>query len=652
MDDPELVRAVRGGDVAAFTAIFDRHAARVHDLALAMLRDRSAALEVVESSFLEASLRLHALQEDHRLAVWLLSVTRRNGALRAGPTAGADRQPSLSNADPEQARLATLVWEAVADLPLRERTLIDLDLRQGLDGQDLADALGVTAPQAQDLQRRMRDRIEKGLSGYLIARTAEGRCTGLTKVLKGWDGRFTPATSGRIANHVDGCTVCNQIRFGLPSPFVLYASALHAPFPAAVRPRVLDGLVLPAVAPLDAPLGQAPPLQPTDAPWSSPYAPPQPDPVPALSPPWSPTPAGASSAAAYPDPSGLPGPQPYAPVPPLPVPYDAAASAATYDSTPTAPVPHDATAYPPRAVTAATYDAASQPQEAAPPVHDSPFLPQAPSPAAYGATSYPEQAHAAIPYPEAPATAYEPTPYPAAPTAPVGYDATHYPEAPAFDAPPYPDTAAPPTYDATAYPEAPAYDATPYPDTAAPPAYDATAYPEAATPSAFSAAAYPDAPAAPPDDDANSYPYAPAPGANDGTSYADAPAAPPDYDATPWLAEPTPATDDTTPYPEPATPPADQATPNPEPATSQSQVIASPAASGAPADAAPPLAVAGSAAGAMPADADPEGVTQLAQPDEPAEAPEAVAPAPPSPLHDTAAEPDGRRPAPTAQETP
>jgi len=259
VNDPELVRAVRSGDVAAFTAIFDRHAARVHDLALAMLRDRSAALEVVESTFLEASLRLHALQEDHRLTVWLLSVTRRNGALRAGPTAGADRQPSLPNDDPEQARLAALVWEAVADLPLRERTLIDLDLRHGLDGQDLADALGVTLPQAQDLHRRMRDRIEKGLSGYLIARTAEGRCVGLTKVLKGWDGRFTPATSGRIATHVDGCSVCNQIRFGLPSALALYASALHAPFPAAVRPRVLDGLVLPAVAPRD---GATPYLEP------------------------------------------------------------------------------------------------------------------------------------------------------------------------------------------------------------------------------------------------------------------------------------------------------------------------------------------------------------------------------------------------------
>jgi len=247
VEDLELVRAACRGDASAFAAIFDRHAAQIHDLALAMLRDRIGALGVVESTFLEAGLRLPGLEEQHRLRVWLLAVTRRNAALRAGPAAGADRYPSLPLEDPERVKLVCLVWEAVADLPLRDRALIDLDLRHGLRDQDLADALGVTVSQAQDLQARLRDRIDKGLSGYLIARTAEGRCPDLTKVLADWDGRFTPESSARIARHVERCGVCNQIRFGLPSPLVLYGAALPAPFPEAARPRVLERVVLPAV---------------------------------------------------------------------------------------------------------------------------------------------------------------------------------------------------------------------------------------------------------------------------------------------------------------------------------------------------------------------------------------------------------------------
>jgi DNA-directed RNA polymerase specialized sigma24 family protein len=369
VDDADLVRAIRAGDRSAFTAMFDRHAARVHDLALAMLRDRSAALEVVETTFLEAGVRVQGLEEEHRLQVWLLAITRRNGALRAGPTAGVDRQPSLPNDDPERVHLAGLVWEAVADLPLRDRTLLDLELRQGLDGHDLADALGVTLSQSQDLQARMRDRIEKGLSGYLIARTADGRCPELTKVLKGWDGRFTPKDSLRIANHVDGCKVCNQTRFTLPSPFALYAAALPAPFPAVVRPRVIERVALP-VDPLSA---SAPAAAPVEDPDAAPYMAPIPAAVPASAD--APTEAVASPFQEPPPPGA---PPPYAD-PPVPPPYPEAP-----------PVP--------------------PPYPAAPPAPETPPLPDGP------------------PAPEAPPG---PEPGPDSPTPPLEVPPPHQPEAPA-----------------------------------------------------------------------------------------------------------------------------------------------------------------------------------------------------------------------------
>ncbi len=253
MNDVELVQATLRGEVHAVTVLFDRFAEQVHDLAFAMLRNRLLAAEVVEATFEETLQRLAGLQEDHRLAVWLLAVTRRNAVLRAGPTSGPDRRPILAGHDAERNRLITLVWEAVADLPMRDRTLLDLALRHGLAGQDLADALGVNPGQAHQMEVGMRNQIEAGLVGYLIDRATEGRCPALTKALKGWDGRFTPESSARIARHVERCGVCNQIRFGLPSPFVLYAAALPAPFPAAVRPRVLERAALPRVVPAPLP---------------------------------------------------------------------------------------------------------------------------------------------------------------------------------------------------------------------------------------------------------------------------------------------------------------------------------------------------------------------------------------------------------------
>jgi DNA-directed RNA polymerase specialized sigma24 family protein len=245
VDDAELVIDARAGSAGAFAAIFDRHAGRVHDFALAALRDRELALEVVDATFTSASQRLHGLVDPSRLGVWLYAIARHECALRAGASAGPDRQPSLPTDDPERADLARLVWEGVAGLPLRDRALIDLDLRHNLDGQDLADALGVSLTQAYDLQGRMRDRTEKALSGFVIARTGVERAPALAKELKGWDGQLNPAAAKKIANVVDTDRACNQLRFSLPSVFALYASALPAAFPAVVRSRVIDGLYLP-----------------------------------------------------------------------------------------------------------------------------------------------------------------------------------------------------------------------------------------------------------------------------------------------------------------------------------------------------------------------------------------------------------------------
>lgn len=230
MDDAALVQEAVGGDVPAFTAIFDAHAPQVHDLALALLRDRKAAFEVLHSTFQEAGQRLESLGEPERLLVWLLAITRFHAARRAGDEAGLDRQPAGHDHLAERAQLAGLVWEATADLPMRERALFDLVLRQRLDGDDLADALGVAAAEVVDLRAWMSG-TEKGLAGYILVRQAGGRCPDLPLLLRGWDGRFTPLISSHIANHVDGCRVCRETGAAIPSPFALYASAPQAPLP-------------------------------------------------------------------------------------------------------------------------------------------------------------------------------------------------------------------------------------------------------------------------------------------------------------------------------------------------------------------------------------------------------------------------------------
>jgi DNA-directed RNA polymerase specialized sigma24 family protein len=230
MDDGRLVREAVDGSLPAFSAIFDRHVAQVHDAALAMVRDRKLAMTIVQATFREVSERLERLQQPERLLVWLLAVTRFQAAQTAGGEAGLDRHPAGTDQIAERARLAGSVWEATADLPLRERALLDLHLRQHLVGHDLADALGVSPDELPDLLAWEAE-TEKGLAGFLLARGSDSRCPDLPLVLRSWDGRFTPLVCSHIAAHLDSCRLCREAGAALPSPLALYASAPQAPLP-------------------------------------------------------------------------------------------------------------------------------------------------------------------------------------------------------------------------------------------------------------------------------------------------------------------------------------------------------------------------------------------------------------------------------------
>lgn len=222
----------RSGDEAQIhaNALFDRYEAQIHDFALALLRDRKVAVEVVRDTFRTASQRLEALEDVDRLFVWLLAITRFQAGLVAGETAGPDRRPLGPDDIPERAEQTGLVWEATADLPIRERAFLDLYLRQGLTGDDLAHGLGVRQSEVIDLHTALAV-TEKGLAGYLLVNRSNGPCPDLPLVLRGWDGRFTALVCVHIAAHVESCRVCRASSADLASPLALYSSAARAPRP-------------------------------------------------------------------------------------------------------------------------------------------------------------------------------------------------------------------------------------------------------------------------------------------------------------------------------------------------------------------------------------------------------------------------------------
>ncbi len=272
--DAALARAWQAGDVRAFDEAYRRFAPVLFGTAVGLVGDRSAAADVVHDTFLRAATRVGGLRDPARLRAWLFAIlrneavsvhrvrSRSGGSLDDGPAPVSEWLADTAAApDVEASRreLADLVWTAADGLQHRDREVLELHLRGGLEAGDLAMAMGVTAGHAAVLLSRMRDRLERCLGALLIARSGRADCLDLDRLLSGWDGRFSLEVRGRVTRHIEGCPACGRRRGALVSLEHL-APVLVPPLvvlPEDLRARLVADLMdLPSAAAAMDPRGQ------------------------------------------------------------------------------------------------------------------------------------------------------------------------------------------------------------------------------------------------------------------------------------------------------------------------------------------------------------------------------------------------------------
>ena len=256
--DADLVVAARTGDQHAFAAIYDRYADRVFSLCVTLTRDRGIAEDAMADTFLVAWQRLDQLRDPDRLRAWLFAIAR-NRVTRLGARAGRETptdtmadgiDPATTTATDAVAETvvervdadadAAVVWEAASALNPNERALLELSVRQGLDGLDLAAALGMTRHHVNVVAGRMRTNLEQGVAALDLLRREPGRCPALDDLVAGFDGVFTPAWRKRIARHARSCPTCGDQRSRTPVAAFGAVPLLLAPVSA--RAEILDSL--------------------------------------------------------------------------------------------------------------------------------------------------------------------------------------------------------------------------------------------------------------------------------------------------------------------------------------------------------------------------------------------------------------------------
>ena len=248
VDDADLATRAQSGDSAAWAAIYDRYADRLHDYCWSILRDHHEAEDALQDAFVTAAARIGQLRDPARLRPWLYAVCRTSALGRARRRAKAVPTEDVGSMsateapfadEPDIGELRQIVWDAAAGLAPRDRAVLELHLRHDLVGQDLAEALGVSAHHASVLLGRVRGLVERSLGALLVGRTGRRDCPDLDALLAGWDGRLSPLLRKRVARHIDGCEVCGERRRAMISPLALLAAMPIVPAPSSLRSRVL-----------------------------------------------------------------------------------------------------------------------------------------------------------------------------------------------------------------------------------------------------------------------------------------------------------------------------------------------------------------------------------------------------------------------------
>ena len=255
MHDREVVAAIVAGDPAGLAEAYDRYATPLYNFCRAMLREPADAADAVQDTFVIAAPRMAGLRDPERLRSWLYAVARNecHRRLRAGSQhASIEEAPDVTDeaADVavgvERADLRALVRDALGGVGPAEREILELQLRQGLSGGEVASVLGISRNHAHALLSRARDQLETSLGALVVARTGRQDCPELDAMLQDWDGALTVLVRKRVNRHVQRCGVCSGRRRREVSPAMLLGIApiaalplMAGALPAGFRDQVL-----------------------------------------------------------------------------------------------------------------------------------------------------------------------------------------------------------------------------------------------------------------------------------------------------------------------------------------------------------------------------------------------------------------------------
>ena len=239
-DDVDDVRAAAAGDDHAFARLYDTWFDRVHDLAYRVVRDHQLAADVAQDTFVSAYRNLANLADPYAFGGWLLRIARnrafdrmererrtsavddtqmaiieRGGGAMTAPSGFAVEDRLSRSERPEEAvedgEIVALVWGAADALGERDREVLDLHLRHGLEPGEIAEIIGVNRNAANQTMHRVRKRLATAIAARVLWRSGSPKCAELRALLADAALPTFDAETVRVVDrHAGDCEECSE----------------------------------------------------------------------------------------------------------------------------------------------------------------------------------------------------------------------------------------------------------------------------------------------------------------------------------------------------------------------------------------------------------------------------------------------------------
>lgn len=144
--ESEVIAAIRSGDKEAYREIVEKYMQRAYYIALGLVRDPDAAMDISQMAFIKAYKNLKRFDLERPFFPWFYRILRNlsldyiKRARRVNEIPLEDVQ--ILSDESEDRDMKEALWKAIEDLPTEQREIIVLRYFEGLSYREIAETMG------------------------------------------------------------------------------------------------------------------------------------------------------------------------------------------------------------------------------------------------------------------------------------------------------------------------------------------------------------------------------------------------------------------------------------------------------------------------------------------------------------------------------